>query len=393
MKMHNQYDDRRSDNIDRLPMLSSLDLLNKLTQLEVLEISKIDFKDSQTITLPSLTYLAIDRVHSPLTLTTPSLSSYRTKMIENVRFVFSENITHLHVGAELSPEIATFKNLEYLCLEGLSDRTSAYLDELLVNHPKLGELSVRASLKRLNDHLSLKERAVKFLEKKDSLRFVLFGVQLYKTSQLDDYKGDPLKLQLANYAKLCAKESRWIRRLNYATVMHFENDPAKIPDDLAAKFDFVREIYVSAPMPRRLNLYEIDEEELLAFLGRFKELQLLIFFRAWKLSENFYLQLAKIQPYIWRLDFGSDQIEYKKIFKFEYLYRLTTTNREHEDLIEKLFVKYENFSFSFQQNSSSLTIEKKDKYWFFELLHNGKSVACYFALQDLFTAMYERFGD
>lgn len=410
LKIDNQYDDYRSDRIWHELFLKNLDVVNKLTRLEVLEIANIDFEGEKehTITLPNLRDLAIDRVHSKLKLNTPSLSSYRTKTLTNVTFVFAEMITHLQLGAGVSAEIQELelRNLEYLAFKVSSIRQSSYLtDDFFGCHPKMRVLSMRPSLKRLSKstYASARAFALDILERKKKskadLKIVFFGIQLDDASQLENYehRKDLIKLQLENYSKLCSEELKWIKQLNYVSVLeHFANEPDKIPDDFFEKFQFVSEIYVRNMEGGDENA---EEKRLIEFLEKFRCIRSLNVYYS-SLSKEFFERLSKVHPNVWRLNIEEDEYDFglnslfHLIGEFKHLYCLRTNSCQNENFVEDLSKQLgDQFCCTFSYNDCLITVEHKNDDLPYLLYEGGKLQGDFNHLGDLLTKMYESFGD
>ena len=410
LKIDNKYDDYRNDRIVNRIFLKDLDLVNKLTRLEVLEINKIDFKEERTITLPNLSCLAIDRVYSKLKLTAPKLSSYQTKAVKNVAFVYPEKITHLYLGSEFDTELSElrFPNLEYLCLKVPNIRKRTCLsewDQFFAIHLNLKTLSMRPSLKFLSKptYASVKSLALHILEHKKTkqidLKIVFFGVHLEDASQLEKYKyrKNLVKLQLQNFSRLGADDMRWFKQLNYLSVMnHFNNDLEKIPDAFFETFKFVREIYVEYMGYEDEKAKKRPEEDrLIEFIKKFKSL------RSFKVSgsqlgDSFFSRLSTLHPDIWLLNIVDDY-DYslqKSIFDFKNLYHLSTSMSEDEDIVETLFRKFNNiFSFTFEYNGGTTTVERKNDKSPYRLYYENEFRNESTDLGDLLVYLYEHFGD
>ena len=418
LKIDNKYDDHRSDQIVNRIFLKDLDLVNKLTRLEVLEINKIEFKEEHTITLPNLSYLAIDRVYSKLKLTTPKLSSYQTKAMKNVAFVYSEKITHLYLGSELDTALSElrFPNLEHLCLKVPNIRKRSCLtewDQFFAIHPNLKTFSMRPCLKRLDKstYASVNSLALHILEtkktKQNDLKIVFFGIRLENASRLENYRyrKNLVKLQLQNFSRLCADEKRWFKQLNYSSVMnHFDNDLQKIPDTFFETFKFVSEIYVSDMKYKHDDARRPEEDRLIEFLKKFKNIQSFKVLDS-KLSDSFYSQLSTLHPNIWRLDVQVDDcwdfyaynfLE-KFIFDFKNLYHLSTNFYEDGHVVKDLLRKFDNiFCFTFEYSNDGCrgrtTIEHKSEKSPYRLYYKNRFRIELKNLEDLLSYLYEHYN-
>lgn len=410
LKIINDTDEPDSVLICRLPMLNDLDLVNKLAYLQVLEICKIDLENGATITLPNLEYLAIDCVRSKLKLVTPKLTAYKGDL-KNVQFAFPEQLKRLYLQHQC-PEIKQFTSLEYLCVKRLNEDA-----RLLVEHPTLKLLSIRPDSKYVDrfqayDELQknfdlLKMSALQILAqkkrlKRDGLRLVFHGIELENPNQLDDYESqnELVKLHIANYAKLCQSELRWIRRLNYSSLMRCVDEGVieAAPEDFFERFDQVNDILVTEAF---------DEEQLFEFLKKFKNFNTFSLDYKYphtsdfeQLESEFYEKLLVKFP-IWHLRFEDSDLDSNAVyepcpylFKSDTIYKLyTEEDEDYEIVAEKIFDHFETFEYTFNINDSIATVKRSQKNGRFEVWCQNEFFRDFSNLGKAFEKLYESYGD
>ena len=396
LKIINSSDDYKSDKRDHFPLLVNIDFVNKLTNLELLEISKIEFKNEAKITLPKLKSIAIEEVGSSLKLNTPSLTSYKNKSLEKVNLVFPEQITHLYLEDYSGNSIDQFKNLEYF----FAKRISAYClneNDFLINIPKLKELSLVPKNEK-HEYGNGKEVILKVLEQQKSLnriglKLIFYGILVEDANQLDNYefKKDLVKLHIQNYSKLNEKELRWIKEVNYTSLIQScDNQIDRIPKDFHSKFVEIKKVIISDNLD--------DEHHLMNFLKGFKKLNAFKVLHP-SLDLPFFEELSINCPQISSLSYEVDRYDsriedFDFIFKFKSLKKFyTLSDLEHsDDFFETVFEKFPIFNLKFEFNGAEITIDKKDEKTAYELKVYEDCLEFY-DFDELTQNMYEKYGD
>ena len=404
LKIINSSDDCKSDRRKNFPLLANIDFVNKLTNLELLEISKIEFKDKFekenvieiTITLPLLKYLAIEKDYSSIKLNTPSLSSFKgIGSINNIDFIFPDKITHLYFNSysyTLCYEKGKFKNLQYFFI---NDLIYVNVVDFLTNLSKVKELSICPY--RKYGFNSSKRYFLEFLEQKKKLnrtdlKLIYYGVLVEDAAQLDNYefKKDLVKLHIQNYSKLNEKELRWIKEINYSSLIEScDNQIDRIPKDFHSKFVEIKKVIISDNLD--------DEHHLMNFLKGFKKVNTLkIQKHSQSLSESFFEKLLTNCPQIRSLNFDKSNrncnINYNFIFQFKNLFSLSTCQRLEENFIVKVFKEFDEFSIKFYLNRYKVTIVKENEKSNYEL--NVKDFnSSYYDLHSLLNELHRKYGD
>lgn len=357
LKICNSSDDSQLNRTPYVPLLENVEFLQRLTHLEVLEIAKFKFDEKVNLTLPKLNFLAIRNLVSELNLDCPNLERVRIDQADwYPDYPFKEKITHLYLGGSrgLYRNNEMFNNLQYICWKADSHFCS---NPTLPTNRTLKVISVRPKVGRYYYKYS-KRNFLKFLEEKRAagrrdLKLVFFGVLLEDAAQLEnlDDEGDDFKdltrLQLRNYDKLCDEELRWIKIINYSTVMRYIGDGTieSVPADLHQRFASVREVCADAKVE--------DEQHLMEFLRPFRRLEKFSASVA-PMDAAFYERLAFEFPQIRKLSIRktSKQLEdLEFIFKFPNLVELTIKFLKlTKEFVRKLFTTYPVFKFTFARD-------------------------------------------
>lgn len=356
LKIANSSDDPLTSRTPHVPLLNDLDeFVNRLTRLETLEIAKIHFDQPATLSLPNLRYLAVKELGSELELNCPNLSEVKTSQSSAYPvYVFKEKITHLHL-ATIYRNNEMFANLRYICWKASSH--FCHRCDLPANQ-SLQVLSVRPRVST-NYYKYSKENFLNFLaQKNDSarhqLKLVFFGVLLESAAQLEglndggDQFRDLTKLQLRNYGQLYDDELRWIKKINYSSVMRAIADGVidAVPKDLHQRFDRVREVYVDSKVE--------DETHLFEFLKKFGRLEKVSVSKA-ALGAAFYERLAVELPLIRALFLHEADSHFPAlnfVLKFPNLIELKAKGLKIDrDFVQALFETYPIFTLTFAKHS------------------------------------------
>lgn len=174
------------------------------------------------------------------------------------------------------------------------------------------------------------------------------AAQLEGLNDDGDHFRDLTKLQLRNYGQLYDDELRWIKKINYSSVMRAIADGVigAVPDDLHRRFDRVREVHVDAKVE--------DEQHLIDFLRKFDRLEKVSVSKA-ALGAAFYERLAVEFPRIRALFLHEADGHFQSlnfVFKFSNLTKLKAKGLTIErDFVQKLFDTYPVFELAFANNS------------------------------------------
>ena len=358
LKICNSSDDPQSNRMPHIPLIEDLEFVNRLTCLEVLEIAQIKFDQDVTLSLPNLRCLAIKELASGIKLNCPNLVEFINSKSTSAypEYVFKAKITHLQLDTVYRNN-EMFANLEYICWKACGHFCH---DALLPTNRNLKLLSVRPPVSTYY-YKYAKKNFLSFLQQKNELgplrahpKLVFFGVLLENSQQLENLNDesdkfqDLTKLQLLNYDDLYDDELRWIRTMNYSSVMRAIGDSAigEVPEDLHRRFDRVETVYVDAPVA--------DEDHLIEFLKKFKRFKKFSVKKA-TLSGAFYERLAGKLPQIRKLfihEAGKHFDCLQFIFKFPNLIELKIKGPKiGEEFVRTLFTIYPVFKLIFKNDS------------------------------------------
>ena len=433
LKIRNRCDDRHSARIDKLPLLTDFNFINRLACLEVLEIEKIDFEQNQaiyneTLTLPNLQHLTINDVHSNFKLDTPSLTSYKTRYLNDwsPTFLFPEKITRLYLtGLGYRQSLGKFENLEYLNLKQFEEGNEK--QDCLIEHPSLKMLSIRPNIKNRDKNSA---SALRLLEKKkkldkSDLKIIFFGFELDHPHQLTGFDCSScftdnvinrFQLLEENQSKLVENELRFIKEVGYFSTVSLDEPQI----DLYRKLSHVERIYIWEDSGTVYTPEKVDE--IIEFLKNFKKFNSLIyegphdlgFFE--KLLANFPLLSSLDITFLYDASYSLERrslikgmeakikkliAQFKHLYKHNYDFYYEDTKASPYDCVGETFEYYgkeNDYPYKVKKLQYFRGLKKTARYELYVLDRNSSEkfedqFGDYSSMSDLTTALYENYGD